>query len=76
MDVDRVMLPNAFDVYAMIGQFTPVITHPETMLDQILDLPNRALFSDNEEIINVHNDCGNDDALSVIMEHTQSSIDV
>ena len=74
MDVDRVMLPIAFDVHAEIEGDTPEIMHPESLLHLILDLPNQALVSNDKEIIDVQNDCGND-VLFLIMEHEQSSVD-
>jgi len=72
MVVDRVMLPIAFDVYAEIGGDTPEIMHPEPLLLLMLDLPNEALISNDKEIINVQNDCGDDYAL--IMKHAKSSL--
>jgi len=67
MDVDRVMLPIAFDVHAEIEGDTAEITHPEPLLHLVLDLPNQALLSNDEEMIDVQNDCGNDYA--VILKH-------
>jgi len=40
MDVDRVMLPIAFDHHAKIEGDTPVIMHPESLLHPIVNLPN------------------------------------
>jgi len=74
MDVDRVMLPIALDVHAEIEGDTPGIMHPEPLLHLVLDLPNQALVSNDEEIIDIQNDCGNDYALILIMEHEQSSV--
>jgi len=68
MDVDRVMLPIAFDFHAEIEGDTPEIMHPEPLLHLIVDLPNQALVSNDKEIIDVQNDCGNN-VLSLIMEH-------
>jgi len=76
MDVDRVMLPIAFDVHAEIEGDTPEIMHPEPLLHLILDLPNQALVSNDKEIIDVQNDCGDDYAVILfVMEHEQSSVD-
>jgi len=75
MDANRVMLPIAFDIHAEIEGDTPEIMHPETVLHLILDLPNQALVSNDEEIIDVQNDCSNDYALIHIVEHEQSSVD-
>jgi len=67
MDVDRVMLPIAFNVHAEVEGDTAEIMHPESLLHLILDLPNQALVSNDEEIIDVQNDCGDDCAL--ILKH-------
>jgi len=67
MDVDCVMLPIAFDVHAEIEGDTPEIMHPEPPLHLALDLPNQALVSNDEEIIDIQNDCGND--YVVIINH-------
>jgi len=73
MDVDSVMLPIAFDVQATIEVDTPEDMHPERCLHLILDLPNQALVSSVEEIINIQNNCGDNCAL--ILKHKQSSVD-
>jgi len=73
MDVDREMLPIAFNVHAAIEEDAPEIMHPEPLLHLVLDLPNQALVSNDEEIIDVQNDCGIDYA--VILKHEQSSVD-
>ena len=76
MDVDRVMLPIAFDVHAEIEGDTPEIMHPEPLLHLVLDLPNQALVSNDKEIIDGQNNYGDDYALMLIlMEHEQSSVD-
>jgi len=75
MDVDRVILPIAFDVHAKVEGDTPSIMHPEPLLHLIFDLRNQALVSNDKEIIDVQNDCGDDCALILIMEHEQSSVD-
>ena len=74
MYVNRVMLPIAFDVHAEINGDTPEIMHPEPFLHLVLYLPNQALVTNDEEIIDVQNDRGND-VLILIMQHKQSSID-
>jgi len=76
MDVDCVLLPIAFDIHAEIAGDTPQIMHPEPLLHLILDLPNHALVSNDEEIIDVQNDCGNAYHLIVLMEHEQSSVNM
>ena len=76
MDVDRAMLPIAFDVHAEKEGDTPNIMHPEPLLHLILDLPNQDLVSNDKEIIDVQNDCGYDCAVILcVMEHEQSSFD-
>ena len=75
MDVDRVMLPIAFDVHAEIEGDTPEIMHPEPLLHLVLDLPNQALIRNDKEIIDVQNDRGNDYVLILIIEHEQSSVE-
>jgi hypothetical protein len=45
MDVDRVMLPIAFNAHAEIEGDTPKTMRPERVLHQILDLLNQALVS-------------------------------
>ena len=74
MDVDRVMLPIAFDVHAELEGDTPEIMHPEPLLHLILDLPNQALISNDKEIIDVQNDRSNNYVLILIMKHEQSSV--
>jgi len=74
MDVDHVMLLIAFDVHAEIEGDTREIMHSEPRLHLVLDLPNQALVSNDEEIIDVQNHCGNDYALILIKEHEQSSV--
>jgi hypothetical protein len=73
MDVDRVMLPIAFEVHSDIEGNTPGIMHPQPLLHLVLRLPNQALFSNDEEIIDGQNDCGNDYA--VILKHQLSFSD-
>jgi hypothetical protein len=75
MDVDRVMLPIAFDVHAEIAGHTPQIMHPESLLYLVLDLPKQALVSIHKVIIDIQNDRGNDYVLIIIMRHKQSSVD-
>jgi hypothetical protein len=76
MDVDRAMLPIAFDVHAEIEGDTPEIMHPEPLLHLILDLPNQALVSYDKEIIDVQKDCGNDYAVMLLVkEHEHSSVE-
>jgi len=76
MDVVRVMLPIPFDVHGKIQGDTPEIMHPDPLLCLILDLPNQALISNDEEIIFIQNDCSDDYALILIMEHKQASINM
>jgi hypothetical protein len=47
--------------------------HPEPFLHLILDLPTEALVSNDKEIIDVEDHCGDDCAL--ILKHEQSSVD-
>jgi len=75
MDVDRVMLLIPFDVHSEIDGDTPEIMHLEPLLHLVLDLPNQALVSNDEPIIDILKDCGNDLALILIIELEQSSID-
>ena len=76
VDVDCVMLPIAFDVHAEIEGDPAEIMHPEPLLRLMLDLPNEALVSNDKEIIDVQNDCGNDySVILLVMEHKQSSVD-
>jgi hypothetical protein len=74
MDVERVMLPIPFDVHAKLEADTPEIIHPEPLLHLILGLPYQALVSNDKEIIDVQNYCG-DYVFILIMEHEQSSVD-
>jgi len=53
MDVNHMMLPKAVDVHGEIDDYTPEIMYPELLLHLILDLPNQALISNDEEIIDV-----------------------
>jgi hypothetical protein len=75
MDVDREILPHVFLIHGEIDGDTPEIMHSEPLLYLNLDLPNQALVRYDEEIIEVPNDCGNDYALILILEHKQSSVD-
>jgi hypothetical protein len=73
MDVDRVMLLIVFDVPAEIEGDIPELMHPESLLHLALDLRNQALISNDKEIIDLQNDCGDNCAL--ILKHEQSSVD-
>jgi hypothetical protein len=64
-----------FDVHAEIEGDTPELIHPEPVLHLVHDLPNQVLISNDKEIIDVQNDCGDDYVLILIMEHKQSSVD-
>jgi len=75
MDIDCVMHPISFHVHAEIQGDTPETTHPEPLLHLVLDVPNQALVSDDDEIINIQNICCNDYALILIVKYDQSSID-
>jgi len=74
MDVDRVMLPIAFDDHAEMEGDTPKIMHPEPPLRLVMDLPNQALVCKDKDIIIIQNNCGNDNSLIVLKKHEQSSI--
>ena len=67
MDVDRVMVPIAFDVHAEIEGNSAEIMHPEPLLHSVLDLLSEALVSNDAEIMELQNDRGNDYA--VIFKH-------
>jgi len=70
MDAHCVMLPIVFIVHAEIQGDTPEIIHPEPLLHLVLDLPNQVLVSNDEEIIDVQQDCGTDYTMIIlIMEH-------
>jgi hypothetical protein len=73
MDVNCAMLPIVFNVHADLEGDPPAILHPEPLLHQILHLPNQACVSNDEEIIDVQNDCRND-AFIHIMEHEPTSV--
>jgi len=75
MDVDRVMVSIAFEVHVEIKRDTPKIMHAQPLVHLAPDLPNEALVRNNEKIIDIENDCRNDYALFLIMEHIQSSLD-
>jgi hypothetical protein len=76
MDVESAMLPIAFNVNAEIEGDTPEIMHPGPLLHLVLDLPNQAFVTDDEKIIDVQNDCGNDySVILLVMEHEQSCVD-
>jgi len=61
------MLPIVSDVHAEIAGYTPEIMHPEPLLHLVPDLPNQALVSNDEEMIDIQNDCSYDYAL--ILKH-------
>jgi hypothetical protein len=67
------MRPIAFDDQSEIERYTLAIMHPEPFLHLILDLPTEALVSNDKEIIDVQDHCGDDCAL--ILKHEQSCID-
>jgi hypothetical protein len=73
IDVNRVMLPSAFDIHAKIDGDTPELMHPEPFFHLIIDLLKEALISHDKVIIDVQNDCGNNCALN--LKHEQSSVD-
>jgi hypothetical protein len=60
MDVDRVILPIAFDFQAEIERDTPEIMHPEPQLHLIIALPNQVLITNDKQTIDVQNYRGND----------------
>jgi hypothetical protein len=50
--------------------------HPGPLLHLVLDLPNQAFVTDDEKIIDVQNDCGNDySVILLVMEHELSCVD-
>jgi hypothetical protein len=63
MDVNWVMLPNAFDLHAKFEDDILEIMYLETHHHLMVDLRNQALISDDEEIFDKPNDCGNNCAL-------------
>jgi hypothetical protein len=67
MDVNRVILPIAFNVHVEIPTDIPNIMHPQPLLHLVLGLPNLALNSNHMEIIDVQSDCGND--YVVVLNH-------
>jgi len=71
MDVNHVMPPIAFDIHAMIEGETSEIMHPEPLLHLIFHLPNHVLVSNDNEMIDVQINCGNNCALMLIREHEQ-----
>jgi len=75
MNVDCVMLLIPFDIHAKIEGDTPEIMHRKPILHLIDDLPNEALVSNDQAIVDVQNYRGNY-VLIRIMEHEQSSVDM
>jgi hypothetical protein len=75
MNVDRVILSIAFDGPATKEGDTSFMMHPESRPHVMLDLPNQALSSNGQEIIEEQDDCGNEYVLIRVMEHEQSSLD-
>jgi len=67
MDVMRVMIPISFDVHAEIKGDTTEIIQQESLLSLIFDLPNQSLVRNDERIIHMQNDCGNNYAWILIM---------
>jgi hypothetical protein len=76
IDVDRVMLPIAFDITAEIEGDNPEIMHLESLPHLILDVPNQALVTNEKEIINLQNDHSNNYVLILILTHKESSVDM
>jgi hypothetical protein len=76
MDVDGVMLPVAFNIHTEIEGGTSEIIPPDPLHHRVLDLPHQALVRNDEEIMDVQNDSGDDYTLILfVMEHEQSAID-
>jgi hypothetical protein len=73
MDVNPVMLLIVVIVHTDIAGDTPEMMYLEPLLHLFLDLSNHARVSNDKEVIDIQNDCGNDCAL--ILTHEQSSID-
>jgi hypothetical protein len=76
MDVDGVMLPVEFNIHTEIKGDTSVIIPPEPLDHRVLDLPHQALVRNDEEIMDIQNDNGDDyTVILFVMEHEQSAID-
>jgi len=74
MDVDCAMLLIAFDGHAKLEGDTPDMMNPKPHLHLFRDLPNHAFVSNEMEIIDIQNNCGDNCAL--ILNHEQSSVNI
>jgi len=61
------MLPIALDVHALIDGNTPETMHPDPFLYLIVDLPSQIPISNDVDILDLQNDCGNDYAMILIV---------
>jgi hypothetical protein len=75
MNVDSVMRMIPFDVHAEVDSGTAVIFHSEALLHLVIHLPNLGFVSNDEDSIDIQNDCGNDNSIALIMQHKQSTVD-
>lgn len=77
MDIDHVMFPIVFDVQAEIDADTPKIMHLESLVHLIPDHRNEVLVRNDEQIIDVQNDCPNDHTvIFLVMEQEQFLVNI
>jgi hypothetical protein len=69
MDINCEMRQISFDVHVEIAGGTPEIIHLEPIHHRVFDLCNQAIDTNDQEIIQVQNECGNDYAMVLIMQH-------
>jgi hypothetical protein len=70
------MLPVAFNIHTEIEGDTSEIIPPEPLHHRVRDLPHQALVRNDEEIMDVQNDSGDDyTVILFVMELEQSAID-
>jgi len=74
--VDHVILPIAFAVHVEIYGDTLEIMHLESLPHQVGDLPKKALVNNDEKIIDLQNDCGNNYVLILAVEDELFSVDM
>jgi hypothetical protein len=76
LDVDHVMLSIEFAVYAEIDGDTPEIIHLESLPHLVRDLLKEAVVNNDEKLIEIQKDCGNEDVLILVVEDEQSSVEM
>jgi hypothetical protein len=70
------MLSIEFAVYAERDGDTPEIMHLESLDHLVRDLLKEAVVNNDEKLIEIQKDCGNEDVLILVVEDEQSSVEM